>query len=155
HSLQSNETVVHGFESPGSYQITLHYAGGSTAAASALAASAKRCEQFLRLRCRNSLRTLAAATGEVMTWWNNRQGRKMTSWGSVPNNLTMCSCGYLRTCSQPNYLCNCDGSTNDWAEDSGYIGDASMLPVLSVQVGDTGNLNEFAAVLVGPLVCWH
>ena len=129
-----NRTLVDGFQDPGSYSCNVTYQGTSLLQLASLTASSAHCEQFIMYECYYS-RLFRDGYG----WCVSRDGEEMKYWGGAGSIDYKCACGLKRTCTNPEYGCNCDKLDQQWREDSGLLTNKSRLPVKQLRFGDTGS----------------
>ena len=147
-----NETLVDGFEAPGSYSRSVTYDETSLIQLASLTASSSHCEQFIKYKCYQSF---LRSKGIMYGWWVSRDGENMTYWGGVNSVPFKCACGLNNTCADSRHGCNCDKNDGNWREDSGLLTDKSKLPVIRMRFGDTGILGlEEGYHTLGKLECY-
>ena len=146
HNSESR-TRVNGYESPGSYKRKINY-DISMEHIVAIMKQSKRCEQFIKYECYDSI-LLRNSYG----WWVSRQGSQMNYWGGAAVNSGKCACGMTNSCATSGHKCNCDTNDYTWREDSGYLTDKNTLPVTELRFGDTTGI-EAGYHTLGKLRCW-
>ena len=150
HDRESNTSVT-GFESPGSFSAPLTYTGANISQVIALVDASQSCKQYIAYYCHNAaIHWNTSAT--TVTWWVDRDGRKMLHWGGGVPGQQACACDRTKSCR--GHRCNCDVNDNMWGVDAGYLTTKSYLPMTEVRVGDTGSSNEMSSFRVGPLICY-
>ena len=150
-----NQTMVNGYEEPGSYVRDIRYSGATIPQLAGLLDVSAHCEQFIKYECHNSL-LLYPGDGPY-GWWMSRDLAKMTYWGgATPADSYKCACGVTspNTCADTALECNCDTNDDAWREDSGLLTEKSHLPVLQLRFGDTGGSNEEGYHTLGKLKCY-
>ena len=130
-------TLVQGCDPRGCYSRNVKYNGVNRAQLASLTEVSRKCEQFIKYRCFESM-LLRASYG----WWVSRDGQKMNYWGGATPGSGKCACGMTNSCAvnRPPYNnCNCDWNDGNWREDSGLLRDKSTLPVSQLRFGDAFN----------------
>ena len=150
HNSES-ETVVKGYETPGSYKRQVRY-NLTMNEILAVINESKSCEQFISYKCFQS--TIWNANGDQLAWWVSRQGSKMNYWGGADIDSGKCACGTRQSCGSNKGKCDCDNNDKIWREDSGCLADKRTLPVTELRFGDTGNDAEEGKHTLGKLQCW-
>ncbi|XP_033102360.1 neurexin-4-like isoform X2 [Anneissia japonica] len=135
---------VSGYEERGSFIHDITYAM-SIDQIVALMTSSTTCRQYMKYECVNSI----LSDG----YWVSRDGSEMLNWGS-PTGYVGCMCGYRGDC-YAHTINNCNCNENDGVQrlDDGYIDDIATLPVIRLQLGDTGSPSEYGTSTIGPLEC--
>ena len=77
----------------------------------------------------------------------------MNYWDGATADSEKCKCGMTNSCSG-GHLCNCHENDAQLREDSGYLTDKNILPVMQLRFGDTGSSNEYGFHTLGKLLCW-
>ena len=89
----------------------------------------------------------------------------MDYWGGAEIGTQRCGCSLSSShqCISPNVRCNCDiGDETRENTDSGFITQKEHLPILKVNFGDTGEINnernarsttKYAKYTIGPMMC--
>lgn len=129
---------VNGYDLPGQFQILLTYDTGWEEAVR-LVDMSENCEQYMRWDC------LAAIihnpiSGDLYTYWKNRDEMKMNYFGGADIDSGNCSCGGTSSCFDRTLPCNCDANDNVWRFDEGFLDHKFDLPIHSFYCGDTGNV---------------
>eukprot|EP00795_Rhopilema_esculentum_P002768 gene2768-991_t len=89
------------------------------------------CKQEVSLKCFYS-------RIKDYSWLTDRNWRKLSYWAGGSANDTGCACGITSSCSIKRWKCSCDGRSKVIVNDNGAITDKSVLPITSVNIGDTG-----------------
>jgi len=139
--------LVDGCEPKGCYSRQVQYTGASLQQLTSLTKVSAKCEQFIKYECYNTW-----FLGAGYAWWTSRNGEKMTHWGGAPMGSAKCACGVTNSCAG-GWNCNCDYLERRWKEDSGFLGDKSILPVSKLRFGDTGGSIEQGFHTLGKLKC--
>lgn len=140
--------LVDGCEPKGCYSRQVQYTGASLQQLNSLTKVSAKCEQFIKYECYNTW-----FLGAGYAWWMSRDGEKMTHWGGAPMGSAKCTCGVTNLCAG-GWNCNCDYLERRWKEDSGFLGDKSILPVSELRFGDTGGSIEQGFHTLGKLKCY-
>ncbi|PAA60041.1 hypothetical protein BOX15_Mlig001539g1 [Macrostomum lignano] len=158
------DTLVDGFQLPGSFIYNVDYKTSTTALAELVRRSVS-CRQMINYRCRNA-RLLSRPTlgqtslfNRAWSWWVSRRGQPRYYWGGSAPGIQRCACGVTGTC-QRGAECNCDSfnevaDASDYQQDTGYFTYKEDLPVTQLRFGDTGSTADLkeGQFTLGPLEC--
>ncbi|XP_072040713.1 uncharacterized protein [Amphiura filiformis] len=161
HSDEQPAIPVNGFENPGSFNLEPVYANGATMEQlGAMADASKSCRQYVKYACKNSgLMQIDTASGLTYAWWRDRNGEKRINFGGAPTDSGKCACAFggpngdENTCFLGSQTCSCDHQKAKNQFDEGEFTDKHLLPVMSINLGDTGSRKERGAITLGKLIC--
>ena len=140
--------LVDGCDPKGCYSRQVLYTGASLKQLTSLTKVSAKCEQFIRYECYNTW-----FLSEGYAWWISRDSVKMTHWGGAPVGSGKCACGVTNS-FDGGWKCNCDYLERRWKEDSGFLTDKSILPVIELRFGDTGVSSEQGFHTLGKFKCY-
>ncbi len=150
HNNEMPTSVPDGYEAEGSYQFNFTYSLDISVIIS-LVNQSSHCQQFTKAQCKHVF--FYTSTWGWNSWVSDRNAQKLDFWGGGPSNNTGCACGVTSTCANTGDNCNCDANDDVWRSDEGNIVERDVLPITSINAGDTGSTNEEFIYTVGPLMC--
>lgn len=116
-----------------------------------LVESSAYCRQKVVFKCHKA-NFFNSKDNQANVAWKSRNGDVKQYWGGVVDGNKGCACGVNKTCSDPTKLCNCDGNSPNWQEDSGYLSEKEFLPIRRLHV--SGIKEGSAKFYIGPLECF-
>ena len=82
-------------ESKDEHHLIVHYGNGAALnQVVGLVDVSETCEQYISVECHHS--PIFSDQGLEITWWNSRNGTKMTNWGT-PTGVDGCVCSQTRS----------------------------------------------------------
>ena len=156
------KTVIHHFDTgkqydirnskgAGSFSKVINYGFARDTIARIIDAEAK-CRQYFELKC-------FLSRIKHYTWLVNRFDSRLSYWAGGPSNATGCACGIAATCSVSKFKCNCDSHSQSIKADSGFVTNKTDLPIVAVNIGDTGhdsvyNTIAYKKLKIGNIECF-
>ncbi len=151
HHNNENETSVKGYEPNASYKYNITYSLDMSIII-ALINKSVHCQQYTKAICYNVF--FYSPSWGWNSFINGRNGQKLDFWGGGPSDGTGCACGITSSCGgAAGNKCNCDANDNLLRSDEGNVIKKEVLPITSINAGDTGGSSEKFLYTIGPLLC--
>lgn len=146
HNGQARTKAI-GYEASYSYKKSFSYPQNTLEDVSAIVDALGSCRQYTIIECHAMVITNIGAL-------KNRDGARMTYIGGGPSHGSGCACGVTGTCYKSTTKCNCDANVYIGLKDEGSVTTTADLPLTGIELGDTGNSNEYGYYTIGPLECF-